>query len=128
MKMKDLRELTKDELLTRHDTLWGDLFGMRIKHTLGQLENPMQLRAARRDIARVRTLLRQQGVVEVARPRRQVAAATQAVVEKARARKTKAKATRAKAAEKGSDKARSTARHKAAATRKKSTPRAAKKK
>lgn len=128
MKMKDLRELTKEELLTRHDTLWGDLFGMRIKHTLGQLENPMQLRGARRDIARVRTLLQQQGVTEIARPKRQAAAATQAAAEKGRVKKTKAKATRAKSAEKTSDKARSTARHKKAAATRKSAPRAATKK
>ena len=118
MKMKDLRELTKDELLTRHDSLWADLFGMRIKHTLGQLENPMQLRAARRDIARVKTLLRQQGVTEVARPKRQAAATTKAAAEKGRARKTKAKVTQAKTTAKTAAKARSTARHKVAATRK----------
>jgi len=73
MKIKDLRELTKDELLHKHDELWTDLFGMRIKHALGQLENPLQLRAQRRDIARVRTLLQMQGVTEVARRRRQTA-------------------------------------------------------
>ena len=66
MKMKDLREQTREELLNRHDQLWSDLFAMRIKHALGQLENPLQLRATRREIAQVKTLLRQQGVKEVA--------------------------------------------------------------
>jgi large subunit ribosomal protein L29 len=75
MKMKDLRELTKDELLHKHDEMWTDLFGMRIKHALGQLENPLQLRSQRRDIARVRTLLQMQGVTEPARRRRQGAKA-----------------------------------------------------
>jgi len=70
MKIKDLHELTTDELQTRHDDLWRDLFGMRIKHTLGQLENPLRLRATRRDIARVKTLLTERGVAEVARRRR----------------------------------------------------------
>jgi large subunit ribosomal protein L29 len=71
MKMKQLRELTPDELQNRHDVLWSDLFGMRIKHALGQLENPLRLRAARRDIARVKTLLTQHGVAETSRRRRQ---------------------------------------------------------
>jgi large subunit ribosomal protein L29 len=78
MKVKDLRELTKDELVHKHDELWSDLFGMRIKHALGQLENPLLLRGARRDIARVRTLLRQQGVAEVSRRRRQTPTAKSA--------------------------------------------------
>lgn len=77
MKTKDLRELTTEELQSRQDELWKDLFGMRIKHTLGQLENPLRLREARRDIARVKTLLTQRGVAEVARRRR---AATGAAV------------------------------------------------
>jgi large subunit ribosomal protein L29 len=70
MKMKDLRELTGDELVLKHDQLLRDLFGMRIKHALGQLENPLQLRATKREVARVRTLLALQGVKEVRRPRR----------------------------------------------------------
>jgi len=70
MKIKNLRELTTEELQTRHDELWKDLFGMRIKHTLGQLENPLRLRDARHDIARVKTLLTERGVAEVARRRR----------------------------------------------------------
>jgi large subunit ribosomal protein L29 len=69
MKMKDLREQTREELLNRHDQLWSDLFAMRIKHALGQLENPLQLRAVRREIAQVKTLLRQQGINEVVRRR-----------------------------------------------------------
>jgi large subunit ribosomal protein L29 len=74
MKIKKLRELTTDELQTRHDELWKDLFGMRIKHTLGQLENPLRLRDTRRAIARVKTLLSERGVAETARRRRAVTA------------------------------------------------------
>jgi large subunit ribosomal protein L29 len=70
MKMKNLRELTPDELQNRQDTLWSELFGMKVKHALGQLENPVRLRAVRRDIARVKTLLTQHGVVETSRRRR----------------------------------------------------------
>jgi large subunit ribosomal protein L29 len=84
MKMKDLRELTADELQNRHDVLWTELFGMRIKHALGQLENPLRLRDARRDIARVKTLLTQHGVVETSRRRRQAAPRAAAGAKKAR--------------------------------------------
>jgi large subunit ribosomal protein L29 len=76
MKMKDLSELTKEELVIKHDQLLSDLFGMRIKHALGQLENPLQLRATKREVARVRTLLALQGVKEVRRPRRQATPGT----------------------------------------------------
>lgn len=75
MKMKDLRELTIEELQNRHDEMWTELFGMRIKHALGQLENPLQLRHLRRDIARTKTLLTERGVPEVSRRRHQAAAA-----------------------------------------------------
>ena len=71
MKAKVFRELTVEELQEKHDHLWTELFGLRIKHTMGQLENPLQLRALRRDIARVKTLLGEQGVEEKSRRRRQ---------------------------------------------------------
>jgi len=85
MKIKNLRELTTDELQVRHDELWKDLFGMRIKHTLGQLENPLRLRDTRRHIARVKTLLSERGVAEVAR-RRRVAHAGAPVAAKVKAK------------------------------------------
>lgn len=78
MKNKELRELTADELQQRHDDLWTELFGLRIKHALGQLDNPLRLRALRRDIARTKTLLREQGVEERSLRRRQASAATKA--------------------------------------------------
>jgi large subunit ribosomal protein L29 len=93
MKNKNLRELTTDELQTRHDELWKDLFGMRIKHTLGQLENPLRLRDTRRSIARVKTLLSERGVAEVARRRRVASAAPVAAKVKAKPKQTKKAAT-----------------------------------
>jgi large subunit ribosomal protein L29 len=89
MKTKDLRELTTDELQMRHDELWKDLFGMRIKHTLGQLENPLRLRDTRRHIARVKTLLSERGVKEVARRRVAGAGAPAAGKTKVKAKQTK---------------------------------------
>ena len=56
----------------------GEIFGLRIKHALGQLENPLQLRALRRDVARVKTLLCEHGVEERSVRKRQTAAASKA--------------------------------------------------
>ena len=106
MKAKQLRDLTSEELQQKHDELWTEMFGLRIKHTLGQLENPLQLRAIRRDIARCKTLLTQQGVRETSRRRRQtspaaVKAAGKPAGAKARERKAEAVAGEAGAAETG---------------------------
>ena len=111
MKTKVLRDLTLEELQQKHDDLWKEMFGLRVKHTLGQLENPLQLRAIRRDIARCKTLLTQQGVRETSRRRRQAApvvakaaakpAGTKAAGTKARGRKAEAAASEAGAAETG---------------------------
>ena len=96
MKIEKMRELTPDELQNKHDELWTDLFGMRIKHSLGQLENPLQLRQARRDIARVKTLLAQHGVKEIPRRRKNIRpAATPAKVASAKAASVKAKPVKA---------------------------------
>lgn len=93
MRVQKLRELTPDELQHKHDDLWTALFGMRIKHSLGQLENPLQLRAARRDIARVKTLLAQHGIKEIPRRRKNIRPAA-----------TPAKAKATKSAKPGADK------------------------
>lgn len=87
MKMKDLRELTNEELQNRHDEMWTELFGMRIKHALGQLENPLRLRSLRRDIARTKTLLTERGVPEVSRRRHQAAGTATAAAKSKRAKK-----------------------------------------
>jgi large subunit ribosomal protein L29 len=57
MKARELRELSKDELLTKETELADQLFKLRFQHTLGQLENAMKLRNIRRDIARIKTVL-----------------------------------------------------------------------
>jgi len=83
MKMKELRELTTEELQRKHDDLWSDLFTMRVKHSLGQLESPIELRGKRREIARIKTLLTQHGVEERSRRRHKTVAAAAAPVKKA---------------------------------------------
>lgn len=57
MKYVEIKDLTVEELRKRLGTLKGDLFEAKMKHSLGQLNNPLLVRQARRDVARVQTAL-----------------------------------------------------------------------
>jgi large subunit ribosomal protein L29 len=59
MKAGDLRELGADQLAARERELADQLFRMRIQKSMGQLEAPDKIRLVRRDLARVKTVLRQ---------------------------------------------------------------------
>ena len=59
MKAEELRPLGADELAARERELTDQLFRMRIQKSMGQLEVPDKLRTVRRDLARVKTVLRQ---------------------------------------------------------------------
>jgi large subunit ribosomal protein L29 len=57
MKIKEIRELTRDELQNRKRELRQESFNLRIQQQSGQLEKPSQLRAIRREIAQLETIL-----------------------------------------------------------------------
>tara|TARA_B110000263_G_C15255205_1_gene486133 strand:- start:180 stop:365 length:186 start_codon:yes stop_codon:yes gene_type:complete len=57
MKVEELRELTVEDLRVREKDLDDELFRMRLKKSMGQLEAPAQLRGLRRDLARIKTLI-----------------------------------------------------------------------
>ena len=59
MKAAELRSLGDDELGVKERDLADQLFRMRIQKSMGQLENPDRIRMVRRDLARVKTVLRQ---------------------------------------------------------------------
>jgi large subunit ribosomal protein L29 len=59
MKAAELRDLGADELGARERDLADQLFRMRIQKSMGQLEAPEKMRVVRRDLARVKTVLRQ---------------------------------------------------------------------
>jgi large subunit ribosomal protein L29 len=59
MKAAELRDLGADELGVKERELTDQLFQMRIQKSMGQLENPDKVRLMRRDLARVKTVLRQ---------------------------------------------------------------------
>ena len=59
MKAVELRDLGADELGTKEHDLADQLFRMRIQKAMGQLEAPEKMRTLRRDLARIKTVLRQ---------------------------------------------------------------------
>jgi large subunit ribosomal protein L29 len=61
MKMKELSELTGDELLTKRRDLRQESLHLRLQQQSGQLEQPSRLRLLRRDLARIETELSHRG-------------------------------------------------------------------
>jgi large subunit ribosomal protein L29 len=61
MKMKEIIELSTDELLTRRRDLRQERLHLRLQQQSGQLEQPSRLRLLRRDVARIETVLSQRG-------------------------------------------------------------------
>ena len=59
MKPEKVREMSADELRNKERELQEQLFRLRFQRSIGQLDNPVKLREIRRDIARVKTVLRQ---------------------------------------------------------------------
>ena len=57
--MKELTELTTDELLTKRRDLRQESLHLRLQQQSGQLEQPSRLRLLRRDVARIETVLSQ---------------------------------------------------------------------
>ena len=59
MKMKEITELSTDELLTKRRYLRQESLHLRLQRQSGQLEQPSRLRLLRRDIGRLETVLNQ---------------------------------------------------------------------
>ena len=59
MKTKELHELSVNELNAKLKELSEELFNLRFRHATGQLENPVSLRTCKKDIARVKTIIRE---------------------------------------------------------------------
>jgi large subunit ribosomal protein L29 len=59
VKPDKVREMSDDELRTKERELQEQLFRLRFQKSLGQLDNALKIRETRRDIARVKTVLRQ---------------------------------------------------------------------
>jgi large subunit ribosomal protein L29 len=59
MKATEIRELTVDDLRARVQDLDDQIFRLRIQKSMGQLEAPGKVREVRRDLARIKTILRE---------------------------------------------------------------------
>jgi large subunit ribosomal protein L29 len=59
VKAKELRQLSEGELLVKEKELNEELFNLRFQHATGQLENVMRIPHLKRDIARVKTILKE---------------------------------------------------------------------
>ena len=59
MKAKEIRNLSTDELNKKLGELKKDLFMLRMQHATNQLDNPMRLNAVKKDIARIKTIIRE---------------------------------------------------------------------
>ena len=59
MKAKELKNLSVEELTKKLDELKKELFHLRFQHAVNQLDNPMRLKAVRKEIAVVKTIIRE---------------------------------------------------------------------
>ena len=64
MKTKDLRLLNDGELFAKEKELNEELFNLRFQQATGQLENVMRIPQVKRDIARLKTILREKTLVK----------------------------------------------------------------
>ena len=63
MKARELKEMSEAELRQKEKEFTEELFNLKFQHATGQLENTQRLPQVRKDLARVKTLLRQKTVL-----------------------------------------------------------------
>ena len=59
MKAKEIKDLSVEKLEEKLQDLKKDLFMLRMQHATNQLDNPMQIAAVKKDIARIKTIIRE---------------------------------------------------------------------
>ncbi len=59
MKIEKVRNMSQAELATEELKLKKELFNLRFQHVTGQLENPIKMKEVKRDIARIKTVMRE---------------------------------------------------------------------
>ena len=62
MKAKELKNLSVEELNKKLEELKKDLFMLRMQHATNQLDNPLQIASTKKDIARVKTIIREKTI------------------------------------------------------------------
>ena len=59
MKVSEIRELTLEELKQREQDVLEELFNLKFQRATAQLENKMRVRQVRRDLARIKTIIKE---------------------------------------------------------------------
>ena len=62
MKAKEIRDLSNDELQKKVADLKVELFNLRFRAVTGQLENPSSIKDVKKDMARVKTIIREREI------------------------------------------------------------------
>jgi len=57
MKPREIRDLTKEEILSRREELEKEIFNLKIRQATKQIDNPLRIRVLRRELARITTIL-----------------------------------------------------------------------
>ena len=65
MELKKMRNMTEVELNAELSKMKKELFNLRFQHATGQLENPVKMREVKRNIARVKTIIREKELDQV---------------------------------------------------------------
>lgn len=65
MDLNKMREMTEIELSEELIRMKNELFNLRFQHVTGQLENPLKMSAVKKDIARVKTIIREKELQKV---------------------------------------------------------------
>jgi large subunit ribosomal protein L29 len=65
MELKKMRNMTEVELNTELSKMKKELFNLRFQHATGQLDNPVKMREIKKDIARVKTIIREKELAKV---------------------------------------------------------------
>ena len=65
MELNKIREMSELELNAELLKMKKDLFNLRFQHVTGQLENPVKMREVKRNIARVKTIMREKELEKV---------------------------------------------------------------
>ena len=64
MKATEIRDMTQSVLNAKLADLKAELFNLRFQHAINQLDNPMRIKAVKKDIARIKTIIREKESVQ----------------------------------------------------------------
>ncbi|WP_071028095.1 50S ribosomal protein L29 [Peptoniphilus raoultii] len=64
MKVKEIRQMSSEDLQKKADDLKSELFNLRFRLATGQLDNPQSIKMVKKDIARVKTIIRERQLQE----------------------------------------------------------------